>query len=121
MSKVTIERRSGPGLDSVQAKIANGLRSAIDEATKAGALEARAVIVNNRRIKTGRMRDANRSRPATQQGTLVSGSFVNDTPYAIYHEMGTIKISPIRFMQYGKIKALQTLRQKISALIGGVK
>jgi hypothetical protein len=121
MSPVRFERKSGLSPEQLQTAIANGLRSAIDEATKAGAAEAREVIVSNRRVKTGKMRDANRSVPATQQGNIITGSFINDTPYAIYHEMGTIKISPIRFMQYGKIKALQVLRKRIANLIGGKK
>ena len=99
-------------------RVRSGADDAVFAASVAGAKEAAAVVVNMGRVKTGRLRDGNKAKPATPTIVGAEGAFYNDVPYALYHEFGTRLIRPIRFMEIGGLAAARALRDAMKKLIG---
>lgn len=106
--------------------IADGLSrrvlAVVENASKAGAAEARKIIVDKNRVDTGRMRDSTVEFPAVETATGADGGFRCRVSYAIYNEYGTINMSGIHFMELGAAKARKELREGLSELArGGTK
>lgn len=109
---------SKPKLDEyLRAAIEPNLARAVNIATEAGAAEAKEIIVNSGRVKSGRMRDSNYAEEATQSGGIAVGAFANRAPYAIFQEFGTSRFSGIYFMQRASKIAIEKLSEEITKLI----
>lgn len=98
-----------------------GAVGAVNLASAAGVVEAKAVIVREGRVKSGRMRDNNKVRQAGPTPTGAAGGFYNDVEYALYHELGTRRIRAIRFMEQGAMAAAKKLRAELIKIIKGEK
>lgn len=92
-------------------------RAPINQAATAAAGEASRIIVAEGRVKSGRMRDANKATAARKVGKTISATVKNTAPYAIYNELGTVRMSPIRFLERGTRAATRDLAATIVAAV----
>jgi len=118
MSKMVVIK-IGPDWDpaTITDKILEASRGPINEAATKAVDNAGRIIVAEGRVKTGRMRDANKALPARKTGKRISAIVKNTAPYAIYNEMGTIRMSPIRFLERGTRAATRDFAATIVAAV----
>lgn len=81
--------------DQVEAKVIAASRDAVDETNEASAARARAEAP----VRTGSLREGIGTRPATEEGAVISGQLVARAKHSLFVELGTVNMPAQPFLR----------------------